>query len=88
MPCALRVGEPGEHALEHADDLRQRRACPTSGRSEPRGEVLHRDVRHAVVLEEVEHRDDVRMVERAAEARLVHEALRRRRVVALEVAAP
>ena len=35
-PVRLRVGEPGEHALEHAADLRPASACPTYGRSDPR----------------------------------------------------
>ena len=66
---ALRVREPGEHALEHAEHLRQlERADQRPQRAA--GDVLHRDVGHAVVLEEVEQRDDVRVVERGGEPRL------------------
>ena len=39
------------------------------------------------MLEEVEQRDDVRVVERGGQPRLADEALRERRIVALEVEA-
>ena len=42
---------------------------------------------HAVVLEEVEQRDDVRVVERGCKPRLADEALGQRRVVALQIEA-
>ena len=47
-------------------------------------DVLHRDVRRAVVLEVVVHGDDVRMAQRAGHARLAQEALRERGVGGVE----
>ena len=81
---ALRVSEPGEHALDDAADLRQLEPAHELAQRAAR-DVLHRDVGDAVVLEEVEQRDDVRVVERGRQPRLAHEALRERRVAALEI---
>ena len=53
IPCACRLREARQDALQHARDLREREAA----RQRPQRaalEVLHRDVRRAVVLEEVD----------------------------------
>ena len=60
------VREAGEDALEHAADLRQRELADPRPQRAAR-DVLHRDVGRAVVLEEVEHGDDARVVQRAGE---------------------
>ena len=79
----LRVGEPGEQAFEHAADLRQRH--PADVRAQRAAlDVLHRDVRRAVVLEVVVHGDDVRVRQRPGHARLAQEALGERRVGRVE----
>ena len=75
--AALGVREPRQDALEEPDELRQRQV-PHVRAQRPLREVLHRDVRRAVVLEEVVDGDDVRMAQRARHARLAHEALRHR----------
>ena len=72
-PLRGRLGEPAQHALEHARDVRQRQP-PDERPQRPALEVLHRDERHAVVLEVLDHRHDARVVERAGDARLVQEA--------------
>ena len=83
MPCGSAWVEAGEHALEHAGDLRQRH--PPDVRPQRAAlDVLHRDVRRAVVLEVVVHGDDVRVAQRAGDARLAQEALRERRVGGVE----
>ena len=79
----LRVGEPGEQALEHAADLRQGHLADVRAQRAAL-DVLHRDVRRAVVLEVVVHGDDVRMAQRAGHARLAQEALGERRVGGVE----
>jgi hypothetical protein len=81
---ALRVAEPGEHALDHPADLRQLEPADELAQRAAR-DVLHRDVRDAVVLEEVEQRDDVRVIQRGGEPGLAHEALGQRWVAALEI---
>ena len=74
-----RLGEAAEHALEHAGDVRERQ--PADERPQrPALEVLHRDERHAVVLEVLDHRHHARVVERAADARLLQEAIGERGV--------
>ena len=78
-PVGLGVGEPGEHAFERPEDLREREVADEPPQR-PAAHVLHRDVRHAAVLEEVEERDDVGVVEPGREPRLAHEALGERRV--------
>ena len=80
----LGVGEAGQHALDHAEDLRQAERADERAQRAP-ADVLHGDVGHAAVLEEVEQRDDVRVIERGRQARLADEALRSCGVVAVEV---
>ena len=83
MPCASAWVSAGEQALEHAADLRQRH--PPDVRAQRAAlDVLHRDVRRAVVLEVVVDRDDVRVAQRAGDARLAQEALGERRVGRVE----
>ena len=82
-PVLLGVREPGEQPLEHAADLRQRHV-PDVRPQRAALDVLHRDVRRAVVLEVVVHGDDVRMAQRAGDARLAQEALRERGVRRVE----
>jgi hypothetical protein len=65
MPSRSAVVEPREDAFDEPDDLRQVERPDDRAQRTP-GDVLHRDVRHAVVLEEVEQRDDVRVAEGAA----------------------
>ena len=77
-PVLLGVREPGEQPLEHAADLRERQ-LPDVRAQRPALDVLHRDVRRAVVLEVVVDGDDVRVRERPGDARLAHEALARTR---------
>ena len=80
----LGVGEAGQHALDHAEDLRQ----PERADERPQraaADVLHGDVGHTAVLEEVEQRDDVRVIERRCQTGLAHEALRSCGIVAVEV---
>jgi len=79
----LRVGQPGEQALEHAADLRQRELADVRAQRAAL-DVLHRDVRRAVVVEVVVDRDDVRVRERARDARLAQEALGERGVRRVE----
>ena len=62
-------------------------SVPIERPQRPAGHVLHRDVGHAVVLEEVEQGYDVRVVELRRQPRLADEALRDRGIVALEVQA-
>ena len=83
-PVLLGVREPGEQALEHAADLRRASVAPTYGPQRAALDVLHRDVRRAVVLEVVVHGDDVRVAERAGDARLAQEALGERGVRGVE----
>jgi hypothetical protein len=82
-PVLLGVREPGEQPLEHAGDLGERH-LPDVAAQRPALDVLHRDVRRAVVLEVVVDRDDVRMRERPRDARLAQEALGERRVGRVE----
>ena len=79
----LGVTEACQHAFEHAEDLRQRQPADERAQGAAR-DVLHRDVRDALVLEEVEHGHHVRVVERRRQARLADEPLREQRV-AVEV---
>jgi hypothetical protein len=79
----VRVGEAGEHALQHAAHLGQRQ-LPHPRPQRPARHVLHRDVRRPVELEELEHRDDVRMAQRARDARLAQEAPDHLSVLALQ----
>ena len=72
--AGLGVGEPGENALEHAGDLRQLEVADERAQGSAL-DVLHRDVRRALVLEEVVDGDDVGVAERAGDARLAYEAL-------------
>ena len=80
----LGVAEPGEDALEHAEDLRRPQLADERPQRSAR-HVLHGHVRHAVLDEEVEQRDDVGMVERSGQPRLADEPAGQRGVVALEV---
>ena len=82
-PSLPRRLQPREQPVEHAADLRQGQR-PHVRPQRPSLDVLHRDVRHAVMLEEVEDRDDVRVLERPRKARLAHEAPRERRVGGVE----
>ena len=78
-PARSGLGQPAEHAVEHARDLGERQ--PPYERSQRAAlEVLHRDERHALVLEVLDHRDDARVVQRPGDARLVEEAMRDRGV--------
>ncbi len=70
----LGVRQPREDALEHPGDLRQRQVRDERPQR-PALDVLHRDVRGALVLEEVVDGDDVRMAERAGDTRLADETL-------------
>ena len=82
-PVRVGVGEPGQHVLQHAADLRQ--VQPPDPRPQRAArDVLHRDVRRPLVLEEVEHGDDARVVQRAREPRLAHEARGHLGVLALQ----
>ena len=74
-PAALRVRQAREQALEHAHRLGDREVVQVLAQASAL-DVLHRDVRPALVLEVVEHRDDVRMVQRPGELRLAREARR------------
>ena len=80
----LGVGEPVEHSLEHTEDLREAQLADQWPQGAP-ADVLHRDVGDAVVLEEVEQRHHVRVLEAAGQAGLAHEALGERDVVDLEI---
>ena len=82
--AVLGAGQRGEDALEHAGGLRERERADV-GPQRPARDVLHRDVADAVTLEEVEHGDDVRVRERAGEARLAQEAAHDGRVARLRV---
>jgi hypothetical protein len=74
-----RLGQTAEDAVEHARDLGERE--PPDERAQRAAlEVLHRDERHALVLEVLDHRHHARVIERAPDARLVEEAPRERRV--------
>ena len=80
----VRVREPGEHALEHAAELgRPEPAHPRAQRAARH--VLHGDVTHPVVLEDVEHGDDALVVERAGQPRLADEPADHLGVLALEL---
>ena len=80
----VRVREPGEHALEHAAELG--RLEPTHPRAQRTARhVLHGDVTHPVVLEDVEHGDDALVVERAGQPRLADEPADHLGVLALEL---
>ena len=79
----VRVRKARQHALEHAADLRRRELADPRAQRSTR-DVLHRDVRRAVVLEEVEHGHDARVIERAREPRLAHEASGHLRVLAVQ----
>ena len=74
----------GQHALGDAEDLRERQRADERPQR-PARDVLHGDVGHAAVLEEVEQRDHVRMVEPSGESGLLDEALGQPRIVALQV---
>jgi len=75
----LRVRQPGEQALEHADDLGERQL--SDQRPERTSfEVLHRDERGAVVLEVLVHGHDVRMVQGPRQLGLAEEALDESRI--------
>ena len=58
-PAHLGVRERGQQPFQHARDLGQRHP-PHERPQRTALEVLHRDVRHPIVLEEVEHRHHVR----------------------------
>ena len=80
----VRIAEPREHALEHAEQLREAQLLrrllePRAQR--PTLEELHDDVRQAVVLEEVMDRDDVRVTQRRHHLRLAREAQHELRVI-------
>ena len=75
--------EPGEDAVEHAADLRRRHRADVRPQR-PALHPLHRDVRGALVLEVVEHGDDVGVRQRAGEPRLAHEAAGDRRLGGVE----
>ena len=78
-PARLRVREPGQDALQHARDLRQLEVADERAQRAAL-DVLHRDVRRPLVLEEVVDGDDVGVAQRAGDARLAHEALGEGRV--------
>ena len=71
----LRVRESGEHALHDAGELCRRQAADVRSQR-PARDVFHGDERHAVVLEVLQNRDDVRVVQGARETRLADEPLR------------
>ena len=77
-PVLVRMGEPGQHAPRAHRRCCARSRPRTSGRSDAALEVLHRDVRRAVALEEVVHGDDVRVVSPATS----RDSRRKRRVAA------
>ncbi len=79
----LGVREAGQGAFQHAADLRQRHV-PDVRPQRPAVDVLHRDVRRALVLEVVEHGDDVRVRERARQPGLAQEAPGDRRIGRVE----
>ena len=83
-PHRLRVRERGEQPFEHARRLRQRQLADERAQR-PADEVLHRDVRDAVLLEEVVDRDDVRVVQRAGDLRLADEAPGHRRIAGADL---
>ena len=72
---ALRVGQAREHSLQHAGDLSEVEAAHVLTQR-ARLEELHGEVRHALVLEILVHRHDVRVAERSGEVGLTEEALR------------
>ena len=80
----LGVIQAGEHPVEHAEHLRRRERADVRSQR-PAGDELHRDVRHAVGLEEVVERDDVRVREGAGHLPLEHEAVRDGRIVARDL---
>jgi hypothetical protein len=85
-PVRLGVGEAGEDPLEHGEHLRQSEMADEPAQRAA-ADVLHRDVGDTAVLEEVEQRDDVRVMQPGREPRLAHEAPGERRVGGLELEA-
>jgi hypothetical protein len=70
----LGAHQSGENAFEDARELRgAERAHVRAQRAA--GEVLHHDVGHAIVLEVLVDRDDVRIAQRAGQPRLAQETL-------------
>ena len=82
-PGLLGGRQPRQHALEHARDLRQVELADERPQR-PALDVLHRQVRDALVLEVLVDRDHVRVGERARQPRLAQEALGVRRVLPAE----
>jgi hypothetical protein len=81
MDDSARLGvlEPCEQAFEHARDLRKGQGAHV--RAERAAlDVFHRDVRGALVLQVLVHRDDVRVVEGGGDPRLADEALEERMI--------
>ena len=76
MPARSACASAGQDTLEHARDLRHRQPPDRRAQRAPL-DVLHRDVRDAVLLEVIVDGHDVRMIERARDAGLAHEPLRR-----------
>jgi hypothetical protein len=79
----LAVGEPRQQALEHPADLRHRHLADVRAQRAAL-DVLHRDVRRALVLEVIVHGHDVRVAQRARDTRLAHESLRERGIGRME----
>ena len=71
--AAMGVAERFEHPLDGDEGLLGADRHPLAQR--PALDVLHRDVRDALVLEDVEDEDDARVRQRAGELRLADEAL-------------
>ena len=82
-PVPLAVRQPRQDALEHSGDLRHREAADVLAQRAV-GEVLHGDVGHRPVLEELVDGDDVGVVHRSRQAGLLHEALGEARVGQVE----
>jgi hypothetical protein len=74
-PVRLAMGEPGQNPLQNAGDLSRREPADVLAQR-PVGQVLHRDVGHRAVLEVLVHGDDVGVVHRPGQARLIDEPLR------------
>src|SRR5664280_1282500 len=77
-PAAWAASSASASCVIHADASASGAAPALSrSRSVPAGEVGHDEKRHAVVLAEVVHGEDVRMLERGHHSRLAQEALQK-----------
>ncbi len=83
MPCSSAWASPASRPSS-TPQICASVMCPTYGRSEPRSMYSIAMYGRAVVLEVVVHGDDVRVAQRAGDARLAQEALRERRVRRME----